>query len=303
MSGFTVVIFSDNTGWHEQRLLNALTQRGAQPRVVSLRDCALRHDAPGVLQLGVAALLPDAVFVRAIPAGTFEEVSLRLDLLHALQELGVLVVNPARVIERTVDKGMTSLLLRRAAVPTPAFWVCESEIEARRIVAGETAEGRKVVLKPLFGNCGRGLKLIDAQEHLPARDAIQGVYYLQRFVPQPEPGGRDWRIFVIGGAAVAAMERVSQNWITNRARGGQCLPTVLTGELRALAEDAARAVDACYCGVDIIRTGAGRFEVLEVNGVPAWRGLQSVHNSGIADLLADDLLRRLHARHGARAAV
>jgi RimK family alpha-L-glutamate ligase len=234
--------------------------------------------------------------VRAVPDGTFEQVSLRLDVLHALQESGVIVYNPARAIERTVDKAMTSHLLLRAGIPTPDTWVCESEAAARATLDAELAAGFRLVLKPLFGNCGRGLILLDRPGALPAAEAVESVYYLQRFVPQDTDGGRDWRIFVIHGRAVAAMERVSGNWITNRARGGQCLPAVLTDDLRQLAEGAARTTGTCYTGVDIIRDRSGRYLVLEVNGVPAWRGLQSVHPVEIADLLAEDLLERVRAR-------
>jgi RimK family alpha-L-glutamate ligase len=303
MTVCNVIVFSDNAGWHEQRLLRAFAARAARARVVSLRDCGIGHGAgPGGLHIPGCDKrgLPAAALVRAVPDGTFEQVSLRLDILHALQESGVIVCNPARVIERTVDKAMTSHLLLRAGIPTPPTWVCESETAARDVVRRESAAGNRVVLKPLFGNCGRGLMLLDRPEALPASEAMEGVYYLQRFVPQDHDGGRDWRIFVIHGRAVAAMERVSGNWITNRARGGQCLPAVLTDDLRHLAEGAARITGACYTGVDIIRDRNGRYLVLEVNGVPAWRGLQSVHPADIADLLAGDLLGRV-GNQGVRA--
>ena len=52
--------------------------------------------------------------------GTFEAVTMRLGVLHALRELGVPVWNDARAIERCVDKSMTSFLLTRAGIPTPA---------------------------------------------------------------------------------------------------------------------------------------------------------------------------------------
>ena len=287
-----IIIFSDNTGWHEERLLRAFASRNAGARVISLRDCGIGHGTgPGGLHLPAFGGndLPDGALVRAVPDGTFEQVSLRLDLLHALEEAGVVVYNPARAIERTVDKAMTSHLLLRAGIPTPATWVCESEAAAQEIVREQLAGGHRLVLKPLFGNCGRGLILIDRVDGLPAAEAMEGVFYLQHFVPQGQDGGRDWRIFVIHGRAVAAMERVSSHWVTNRARGGQCLPAVLTDELRQLAERAAQATGTHYTGVDIIRDKTGQFLVLEVNGVPAWRGLQSVHPVEIADLLAEDL--------------
>jgi tetrahydromethanopterin:alpha-L-glutamate ligase len=290
-----IAIFSDNTGWHEERLLGAFATRGAYAAVVSLQTCRIGTvgTACGVMIPGFADRLPDAAFVRAIPDGTFEEVTFRLDILHALQEAGVLVHNPARAIERTVDKAMTTVHLCRAGIATPETWVCESREEAVQITERELAEGRTLVYKPLFGNCGRGLIFIDQVDTLPEPEPAEGVYYLQRYIAQPGGAGRDWRIFVIRNSAVAAMERVSHHWITNRARGGDCLPAVMTEDLRVLAEHAAAAVGACYAGVDIILEGGRGFQVLEVNGVPAWRGLQSVCPIDISERLADDLLDRL----------
>ena len=65
------------------------------------------------------------------------------------------------------------------------------------------------------------------------------------------------------------------------------------GEIAELAIAAARAVDIDYCGVDIIRDREGRLFVLEVNSIPAWKGLQSVVEMDIAQALADDFLGKL----------
>ena len=70
--------------------------------------------------------LPDAVHVRTLSAGSFEAITKRLGVLHALAKLGVVVWNDARAIERCVDKSMTSFLLARAGVPTPPTWTMES---------------------------------------------------------------------------------------------------------------------------------------------------------------------------------
>jgi RimK family alpha-L-glutamate ligase len=237
--------------------------------------------------------LPDGVFVRNIPGGSFEQVTFRLDTLHALQQSGVLVYNDARSIERTVDKAMTSFRLARAGVATPATWVCESDQEAREIMRREMASGYKVVLKPLFGSRGKGLCLLETPEDLPLPSDCNGVYYLQRYIPTLASSGRDWRVMVVGGRAVGAMERRSTGWVTNRAQGGECLPADASGEIGRLAERATGAVGARYAGVDIIRHRNGHCAVLEVNGIPAWKGLQHVCSVDIADELAGDLLRCL----------
>ena len=289
-----IIIFSENTGWHEQRLAGAFKRYGARAQVVSLRDCRIgfENDQAGLYIPGFADVLPEAVFVRAVAAGSFEEVTFRLDILHALKLSGVVVYNDAVSIERTVDKGMTSFLLMQNQVPAPPVWVCENAEAAHNVVHAQLKKGHAIVQKPLFGNCGRGLQLIDSREYQLDTELINGVYYLQRFIDQDDHNGRDWRIFVINHQAVAAMERISEHWVTNRARGGKCLPAVLTPALRELAEAASRATGIRYGGVDIIRDAQGNYLVLEVNSVPAWRGLQSVCPVDIADLMAKDLMGR-----------
>ncbi len=287
-----IVIFSENNGWHEQRLADAFGHSGSQTQVVSVRDCGIGYEQSrtGLYIPGFTDTLPHAAFVRAIAAGTFEEVTFRLDILHALQHSGVVVYNDAVSIERTVDKAMTSFLLGKNRVPTPPVWVCASAEDAHEVIHAQLNKSCAMVQKPLFGNCGRGLQLIDSEDYQLDGDLINGVYYLQRFIDQDEHNGRDWRVFVINHQAIAAMERISEHWITNRARGGECLPAVLTPALRELAEAASKATGIRYGGVDIIRDAEGNYLVLEVNSVPAWRGLQSVCSIDIADLLAGDVL-------------
>ena len=289
-----VIIFSENDGWHEQRLAGAFERYGAHAQVVSLRDCSIgfEHSRTGLCIPGFADTLPDAVFVRAVAAGSFEEVTFRLDILHALKLSGVVVYNDAVSIERTVDKGMTSFLLMQNRIPAPPVWVCESAEAAHDVIHAQLGKGCSIVQKPLFGNCGRGLQLIDCADYELGAEMINGVYYLQQFIDQDDHNGRDWRVFVINHQAVAAMERISEHWVTNRARGGKCLPAVLTPALRRLAEAASKATGILYGGVDIIRNTQGEYLVLEVNSVPAWRGLQSVCSIEIADLLVKDLLER-----------
>ena len=289
-----IVIFSENDGWHEQRLASAFKRYGIHTQVVSLKDCHIGFEQrlTGLHIPGFVDTLPDAVFVRAVAAGSFEEVTFRLDILHALKYAGVVVYNDAASIERTVDKGMTSFLLIQNRVPAPPVWVCETAEAAHNVIHTQLQKGRRIVQKPLFGNCGRGLQLIDSMDYQLDAELINGVYYLQQFIDQDDHSGRDWRVFVINHRAVAAMERISGHWVTNRARGGKCLPAVLTPALRELAEAASKATGILYGGVDIIRDAEGKYLVLEVNSVPAWRGLQSVCPADITDLLVKDILYR-----------
>ncbi|KAK42820.1 30S ribosomal protein S6 [Caballeronia jiangsuensis] len=297
-----VAIMTDETGWHTGRLKKAFRARDVEARCVDLADCRIdtTWKPHGLAIPGFGHTLPDAVLVRGIAGGTFEQVTLRLGILHALRECGVPVYNDARAIERSVDKSMTSFLLNRYGVPTPATWAGESAAHAQRVLMREAAAGRQVVMKPLFGSQGKGLKKPGLK--LPSLKSFSQVAYLQRYVDAGAPGF-DWRVLVIGGRAVAAMKRVGgEDWIHNFARGARCEAAELSPALADIAVRATAALGLDYAGVDLIASDGGRPVVLEVNGVAAWRGLQTVTPLDIATLIVDDLLdRKLPASKGALA--
>lgn len=283
-----IAVFTDAPGWHGRRLRAAFAALGVEAKLVALDACRFDLDrgVRGLVIPGFTRALPEAALVRAVSAGTFEQVTLRLGVLHALARLGVPVLNEPRAIERCVDKSMTSWLLAECALPTPPAWVTESAAEARRIAMRETSAGRALVVKPLFGSQGKGVARIGAGDALPAPEAVNGVYYLQRYVPPRGGRDHDFRVFVIDGAAVASMERRGRTWVTNVARGGEAVRAAPDRERDELACAAALAVGAGYAGVDLIRDGDGRWQVLEVNSMPAWRGLECATGVDIAALLA-----------------
>ena len=145
--------------------------------------------------------------------------------------------------------------------------------------------------KPLFGAQGRGLLRLAADDPLPPAQSYAGVRYLQRFVGR-EDDWRDFRVMVVGGAPVAAMIRRGRSWITNVRRGGRCEAITLSERLADLSRAAVAAVGADYAGVDLIEDGTGALLVLEVNSMPAWKGLQSVADCDLAALLAAHVLAR-----------
>jgi len=294
----------DSVDWHARQFIAALSSRGVETVPVQLSSCGIATSSPIGLNIdGFGKAIPDAVVVRTMSGGTFEAVTLRLGVLHALRELGVMVWNDARAIERCVDKSMTSFLLSRAGIPTPATWATESYEQAHAIAERQTAEG-PLVLKPLFGSQGRGLKLVHRPEDLPKIEETPGrVYYLQRFIGVKRRGGyHDFRILVVQGRIVAAMRRHSNHWITNIKRGGRPLPVVINDEMKTLALQTAMAVGANFAGVDIVYETDDRPAVLEVNSMPAWSGLQKVTAVNIASVLAEALVAAL-ADRGLRGAI
>ncbi|WP_029354020.1 RimK family alpha-L-glutamate ligase [Bosea sp. 117] len=289
----TVVIFTEDADWHTRNLKAAIEREGLSVLVLSLNDCgfAIGETPHGLLLPGLDGMLPAAAFVRVIAKGTTEQITARLGLLHALRELGVPVMNDARAIERCVDKSMTSFLIAKAGLPTPRTFVREDRAAMQALVDEAPADA---VLKPLFGAQGKGIRRIAPREPLPEPERVGGVYYLQEFVEGSAPDRyQDWRVFVIGENAEAAMIRRSERWITNIHQGAVGEPAEPDETLRHLAIAATRAVGADYAGVDVIEDATGAYKVLEVNSMPAWKGLQRATGLDIARALARHLAGRL----------
>jgi tetrahydromethanopterin:alpha-L-glutamate ligase len=298
--GPTILVVSDQRDWHARQMEAAFTAAGARVERIDLAHCGFDTCSPSGLSLPVlGSRLPDAVHVRTLSAGSFEAVTKRLGVLHALTKLGVVVWNDARAIERCVDKSMTSFLLAQAGVPTPPTWTMESTEAARALVERETPRGL-LVLKPLFGAQGKGLRLIRQLEDLPGPEDVAGVYYLQQFQPSATQDFVDYRLFVLHGCVIAAMMRRAATWITNVKQGGQPLAVALDPKMERLAIAAAEAVGAEIAGVDVLVTAHGGPTVLEVNSMPAWSGLQKVSKRNIAEAIASALVHELVHRPAQR---
>ena len=289
-----IAVLSARNGWHTDELQRAIAERGHQPFLLPYESLVARLGAHDASAPTLGANSPDlfecdAVLARIIPNGSLEQIIYRIDALHWLEDAGIAIVNPPRAIERTVDKFYTSALLERAGLATPQTIVCERAEDA---AAAFRLMG-DVIVKPLFGSMGLGMvRVSDAETAwrvFRALEAIRGVYYLQRAIPHE---GRDIRAFVIGDHVVAAIERRSPGWRTNISRGGEAIAISLSAEWSEIALRAARAVGATYAGVDLLPAPDGTVYVLEVNGIPGWRGLQEATSFDVGGALIDQVVLR-----------
>ena len=292
-----VAILSARQGWHTDQLCRALAERGHEGRVLPY-ETLVAHlggggSAPAMTagdeDLGACA----AVLARIIPAGSLEQIVFRVDALHTLEERGIPVVNPARTIERTVDKLWTTALLEQAGLRVPETVVCEG---ADAALAAFRALG-DVIVKPLFGSMGLGMVRVTDEEMafrvFRTLETLRGVYYVQRTI---DHGGCDVRAFVVGSRVIGAIERSAPGWKTNLARGGRARSVTLEPEQTELALAAARAVGADYAGVDLLPARDGTVYVVEVNGIPGWRGLQEATSCDVAAAIVELLVGRVARR-------
>jgi len=225
-------------------------------------------------------LEPKRILVRGFGINVAQKIFFRLDILRAIEEYGIRLINSRESLELASDKFLTSVFLERHNIPTPKTVICENPHDALEMYE---ELGSDVVIKPLFGSKGIGISRLNekgfAENVIISLGQLNQVFYLQEFI---EHNNRDIRIFVIGNEAIAGMYRVSDNWKTNVHAGAEVKPLKLTDELAKLAVKAAQVVKTEIAGVDIIESENG-YLVLEVNSIPGFTALQRVTEFNIPE--------------------
>ena len=86
----------------------------------------------------------------------------------------------------------------------------------------------------------------------------------------------DVRVIVIGGVAVASMQRINENdFRSNVGQGGRCVKVELSPRFRQVAERCASILGLDYCGVDLLYGDDEEPIVCEVNSNAFIGGIES----------------------------
>ena len=288
------IMTRDQDGWCSTQLRKAIQKKNITPICFDYREIIGRINYTPEASVNKVDILQDvdAMITRPIARGSVEEIFFRMDLLHKLERLGLLIINPPLAIERSVNKYCSLNLFQENGLPVPRTAVTENPDEALKCFH---ELGGDVVVKPLFGSRGVGATRITDPD-IATRVFLtisfhHGVLYLQEVIPH---GGSDIRAFVIGDRVVAAMRRMSTNWKTNVSLGAKPVSLNLSEELETLAAKAAKVIGCKVTGVDIIEGPEGPV-VIELNSQPGWRGLQSVTKTNIADEIISYVLSELRS--------
>jgi RimK family alpha-L-glutamate ligase len=270
-----LLVLGPEEGWHVDRLRAAAGAAGDSIAFAPYES--LRAQVAMTAEGGCCAAGPlsafDVVLARTMPMGSLEQITFRLAVLHAAVAEGLAVINPPRTLELAIDKYATLAAVRRLGYAVPPTAVVHTRREA---MAAFDSLGGDVVVKPIFGGEGRGvMRLQDRQLAWVAFGTLEqlgAILYLQAFVP---PGGIDTRLLVIGNEVWALRRRAVDDWRTNIACGGLCEAVAVTEPQRAMALRIAGAFGLEIGAVDLIQTAEGDWRLLEVNGVPGWKGAEA----------------------------
>ena len=223
----------------------------------------------------------------------------------ALEQQGLRLFNPANSIEICDDKTLTYLALQNAGVkvvktiPAPLCYTPNATVNPDFLKGVEQELSYPIVVKKSYGSFGAGVNLAKDRQELEklANECIREPHCYQAFVQ--ESAGQDIRVIVIGGKAVAAMERVAKDgeFRSNIELGGEGKAFDLPQDYAKTAEKAAKALRLDYCGVDLLRGKDGAV-VCEVNSNAFFEGLESATGYNVAKAYAEYIIGAIADKSG-----
>jgi len=251
-----------------RRLVDAARARGHKVRVMSTAHVAVHLDRRGsrLRYRQKVIKVPDVV----IPRIAASIASYGLPVVEQFAAHGSVVMNTAHAIGQSRNPARCLQRLAANGLDIPTTVLARDAKELKAMV--ELVGGVPVLVKLLEGTERRGVMLCETEQSLEAAlEAVLGLGHnlvMQEYVRK---AGRDLRVFVVGGTALAAVTRIPRAGRLSRtlsriARLERC---VLTGPVREAAESAARLSELEVCAVDLLEPKAGRPRVFEVNASPA----------------------------------
>lgn len=190
-------------------------------------------------------------------------------------------VNGPRAVLTSRNKGGVLARLSAADLPVPETVVVSNPVEEAAIVEAFERLGPPVVVKPNSATRGVGVALAhDLDTLLGIVDYLALVhdfaatrdrsFLLQEYVPE----ARDYRLMVVDGECVGAVERrlpdssrAAGRWKHNVHRDAEALGVAPSEPHRTLAERTAELLDVDLLGVDLLDAG-DRVVVSETNARP-----------------------------------
>ena len=280
---------------HEiNRFVEDAKKQNVDLRVISPDQFELivtKDDRETVIIDGEVVALPDFVIPRLGASTTY----FTLAVIRHLEQLGVYTINNSQSIEAVKDKLFTQQILAAENIPAPDTMLAKYPVNVDLV---EEKFGFPVIVKTLSGAQGTGVflssnkdKFRDLMSLINATNQDANII-IQKFVAYSK--GRDLRVFIIGGRAVAAMERraADGNFKSNLSQGGTATKVKITPEIEWLATETARILGLEVAGIDLLFDG-DHFQVCEANSAPGFKGIEECHDIRIPEEIYNYIRVRL----------
>ncbi|WP_218190837.1 RimK family alpha-L-glutamate ligase [Pseudomonas sp. SID14000] len=195
-----------------------------------------------------------------------EQSPYQADILRALQDSGVAVVNECFSFFNCRDKFKANQLLRLHGVNVPDSALLGAQVD-HAVIHQLFARWGSLVYKPRSGHGAVGVIRFGTAEQfvdfIQATSHFLGDYYVEQFI---EFGDYDCRVEIFNGEVMGGYSRKKKHsFKTNISAGGEMTPRDL-GEEVEVALKAAQVLGINGTIVDMVQSTAdGQFYVLEVN--------------------------------------
>jgi len=234
---------------------------------------------------------PDAILCRTGAETNY----FTLAVLRHFERQGVMLFNGSPAVEAVADKLQTLQILAQRGIPIPKTILGKFPVDVNLV---ERELGFPVVVKTRKGTRGAGVVLCkDRLEFNDLADLLDGAdagadFLFQQYIKASH--GRDVRVLVVDGKAVAAMERRScdGSFKSNIALGGQATRFDLPPKMARLAIETARALDLDVAGVDILFDEDG-YRICEANSSPGFQALEPACNVNVPEIIFSAMRARL----------
>jgi ribosomal protein S6--L-glutamate ligase len=209
-----------------------------------------------------------------------------LCLLSWAEALAIPTINRRAAIAAVHNKAEMAVTLASAGVPTPLTLLGPLQSLARRAAGWRYP----LVLKPLFGDNGRGLHLVNSPEELTTLQWREPFALAQEFVPS---SGADLKLYAIGDEVWAVRKpspfgrNGKQLLQTPSEQNPSAEMLAVSPALQELARRCGRLFGLELYGVDCIETPEGPV-VIEVNEFPNYTVVPEA-----GEKLADYIIGRL----------
>ncbi len=251
-----------------KRLVEVARARGHQVKVLNPLDVELYLNGKQVELLHHRKRLGHVDVV--IPRIAASIATYGLPVVDQFEARGARVLNSARAIgqSRNPARCLQALAANGLAIPATVMARDAKELLAMVGLVG----GMPVLVKLLQGAERRGLMICESEQSLEAAlEAVLGLGHnivMQEYVKR---AGRDVRVFVVGGKAVASVARVPKPGRLSRtlSRFARLEPLTPTDEVRQAAELAATVCGLEVCAVDLLELKKKPPKVFEVNASPS----------------------------------
>ena len=238
---------------------------------------------------------------RRADLGTYDVVLMRQDppfdmnyitITHMLERIhpATYVVNPPFTVRNAPEK----ILVTEFPELMPPTLVTRD----RKLIQEFRREHGNIIVKPLYGNGGAGVFLIEEGSHNLVsllelfEQAFREPFMVQRYLPEVRKG--DKRIILIDGEPVAGLNRIPSEGEarSNMHVGGRPELSDLTGrerEICAAIGPRLRELDMIFVGIDVIGDYLTEINVTSPTGI---REIKRFGGPDIAPMIWDAIERR-----------